>query len=209
MISHQIATGSNDDNLRIWDIRSLKAVYTIPAHTSSVSDVRFFRASNQSFQYPFTLDLDSKERDAKRLAAAFLNGTLKQEEEEVEESQRKALEEVEVEVEVPLSGMYLASCGYDGYVKLWSADDWQLVKALSSEAGGKVMSVDISRGEKPRFYFFCVRVKERGMGDGLDQSDIELELMKSCEFFFLDGRFMASGEWTRTFKLWSAENVML
>lgn len=150
--SHQIATGSNDDNIRIWDIRSLKAVYTIPAHTSSVSDVRFFKASTTSqFSYPFTLDLDSKERDAKRSAAAYLTGgTVKQEEEE-EESRRKTLEGEQESVEVPLSGMYLASCGYDGYVKLWSADDWQLVKALSSEAGGKVMSVDIARGQ-----FICL-----------------------------------------------------
>ncbi|KAG0147078.1 hypothetical protein CROQUDRAFT_656542 [Cronartium quercuum f. sp. fusiforme G11] len=146
---HQIATGSNDDNIRIWDIRSLKAVYTIPAHTSSVSDVRFFRTPvSGSFHYPFTLDLDSKERDAKRSAAAYLTGgTVKQEEEE-EETQRRALEGEKEGVEVPLSGMYLASCGYDGYVKLWSADDWQLVKALSSEAGGKVMSVDIARDGK-------------------------------------------------------------
>ncbi|KAH9823311.1 serine/threonine-protein kinase PRP4 [Melampsora americana] len=153
---HQIATGSNDDNIRIWDIRSLKAVYTIPAHLSSVSDVRFFKITpNTKFKFPFTLDLDSKEKEAKRSAANYLTGqTLKQEEEEKEEIDRKVLEgegEGEgkgEEVEVPLSGMYLASCGYDGFVKVWSADDWQLVKALSSEAGGKVMSVDIARDGK-------------------------------------------------------------
>lgn len=40
-------------------------------------------------------------------------------------------------------GMYLVSSGYDGMVKIWSADDWQLAKTLSTDAG-KVMSVDIA-----------------------------------------------------------------
>lgn len=42
-------------------------------------------------------------------------------------------------------GMYLVSSGYDGMVKIWSADDWQLAKTLSTDAG-KVMSVDIAPG---------------------------------------------------------------
>lgn len=41
------------------------------------------------------------------------------------------------------SGLFFASAGYDCCVKLWSADDWQLLKRLSAD-GGKVMSVDIS-----------------------------------------------------------------
>lgn len=41
------------------------------------------------------------------------------------------------------SGLYFATAGYDGLVKIWSADDWQLVKSLRGDAG-KVMSVDIS-----------------------------------------------------------------
>lgn len=41
------------------------------------------------------------------------------------------------------SGLFFASAGYDGLVKLWSADDWQLLRTLTTDAG-KVMSVDIS-----------------------------------------------------------------
>lgn len=44
-------------------------------------------------------------------------------------------------------GLYLASSGYDGLVKLWSADDWQLLRTLSTDAG-KVMSVDLSSDAK-------------------------------------------------------------
>ena len=45
------------------------------------------------------------------------------------------------------SGLYLASAGYDGLVKLWSADDWQLLRTLTTDAG-KVMSVDLSSDGK-------------------------------------------------------------
>ncbi|EMD38941.1 hypothetical protein CERSUDRAFT_47016 [Gelatoporia subvermispora B] len=45
------------------------------------------------------------------------------------------------------SGLYLASAGYDGFVKLWSADDWQLLRTLPTD-GGKVMSVDLSNDAK-------------------------------------------------------------
>ena len=41
------------------------------------------------------------------------------------------------------NGLYLATSGYDGMVRVWSTDDWQLLKTLSGD-GGRVMSVDIS-----------------------------------------------------------------
>jgi U4/U6 small nuclear ribonucleoprotein PRP4 len=41
------------------------------------------------------------------------------------------------------SGLYLASAGYDGFVKIWTADDWQLLRTLSTDSS-KVMSVDLS-----------------------------------------------------------------
>ena len=44
-------------------------------------------------------------------------------------------------------GLYLASAGYDGLVKLWSADDWQLLTTLQTD-GSKVMSVDLSADSK-------------------------------------------------------------
>jgi U4/U6 small nuclear ribonucleoprotein PRP4 len=45
------------------------------------------------------------------------------------------------------SGLYLATSGYDGLVKLWSADDWQLLRTLTTNAT-KVMSVDFSLDAK-------------------------------------------------------------
>ncbi|EGN96776.1 hypothetical protein SERLA73DRAFT_93367 [Serpula lacrymans var. lacrymans S7.3] len=120
---YQIATGAGDDTIRIWDMRSLKALYTIPAHLSNVSDIRFFRGG----------DLPTKQ-----IATDItMNGT----EENPDESH-----DVETNISEEWkyrSGSYFASSGYDGFVKLWSADDWQLLRTLATDAG-KVMSVDLS-----------------------------------------------------------------
>lgn len=36
---HLLASGSNDNTCRIWDIRKRDCTYTLPAHTSLVSQV--------------------------------------------------------------------------------------------------------------------------------------------------------------------------
>ena len=38
---YQIATGSDDNTLKIWDLRKKGCVYTIPAHNQVVSDLRW------------------------------------------------------------------------------------------------------------------------------------------------------------------------
>jgi U4/U6 small nuclear ribonucleoprotein PRP4 len=38
---YQIATGSEDNTCKIWDLRQNKCVYTIPAHKNLISKVRF------------------------------------------------------------------------------------------------------------------------------------------------------------------------
>lgn len=38
---YQIATGSEDNSVKIWDLRKRACVYTVPAHTKLVSDIKF------------------------------------------------------------------------------------------------------------------------------------------------------------------------
>ncbi|WFD31567.1 hypothetical protein MSPP1_002606 [Malassezia sp. CBS 17886] len=123
---YQIASSSGDDTVKIWDLRKLSSVYTIPAHRSSVADVRFFSAGEERRAEPVGLrdhavgaDGHADDMDAHADAA---------------DNPAPAL---------PRSGLYMATAGYDGLVKVWSADDWQLIKSLSGDSG-KVMSVDIS-----------------------------------------------------------------
>lgn len=108
-------------------MRSLKAVYTIPAHLSNVSDIRFFRGDALPSK-PTSGDVQ-------------MNGA------DEDEDQMHDIPEADLEEWKYRSGLYLASSGYDGLVKLWSADDWQLLRSLSTDAG-KVMSVDLSADAK-------------------------------------------------------------
>ena len=108
-------------------MRSLKALYTIPAHVSNVSDIRFFRGD--------ALPLKPTSSDVQ------MNGV------DEDADQTHDIPEADLEEWKYRSGLYLASSGYDGLVKMWSADDWQLLRTLSTDAG-KVMSVDLSADAK-------------------------------------------------------------
>lgn len=131
---HQIATGSGDDTIRIWDMRSLQALYTIPAHLSNVADVRFFNAQkgfpHAKPESPPDVEMNGADDQSHDSSKSQANGAGFTEEEWLYRS-----------------GLYLASAGYDGFVKIWSADDWQLLRTLPTD-GGKVMSVDLSSDAK-------------------------------------------------------------
>jgi U4/U6 small nuclear ribonucleoprotein PRP4 len=112
-------------------MRSLKSLYTIPAHLSNVSDIRFFHANDIHFDkfnklVPQSTDVNMESADEDKPR-------------EAPEKEATSL----LDLWKYRSGLFFASSGYDGLVKLWSADDWQLLRTLSTDAG-KVMTVDIS-----------------------------------------------------------------
>jgi WD40 repeat protein len=111
---YHIATGGADDTIRIFDIRALQPIQTVPAHKSNVSDLRFFHSSSPHAD----LSLLTQNGLPNMGDAASM-----------EERYR--------------SGLYFASAGYDGKINIWSADDWQLIRSLTADAD-KVMSVDIA-----------------------------------------------------------------
>ena len=45
------------------------------------------------------------------------------------------------------SGLFLVTAGFDCNVRIWSADEWSLIRNLATDAG-KVMSVDVSADAK-------------------------------------------------------------
>ncbi len=143
---YQIATGASDDTIRIWDMRSLKALYTIPAHLSNVSDVRFFRSDGSIPAHIVQLQASSP---------TYVNGIVEESngDESKDDSGPPPPMTVEQKQEALAQewryrpGLYFASAGYDGLVKIWSADDWQLLTTLQTD-GSKVMSVDLSMDSK-------------------------------------------------------------
>jgi U4/U6 small nuclear ribonucleoprotein PRP4 len=42
---YQMATGSEDNTIRIWDIRASSTIYTIPAHTNVITQVRYWKSN--------------------------------------------------------------------------------------------------------------------------------------------------------------------
>lgn len=152
---YQVATGGGDDTIRIWDMRSLKSLYTIPAHLSNVSDVKFFQADDQFFKpSPPQLQPTDGSTDVHMSSSSPSPSSPKP---PASESNAESLNPDKSHDAPPAasasgytqeewryrSGLFLASSGYDGLVKLWSADDWQLLRTLTTDAG-KVMSVDIA-----------------------------------------------------------------
>ncbi|GAA5861833.1 hypothetical protein JCM3774_001318 [Rhodotorula dairenensis] len=146
---YQVATGSNDDTIRIWDLRMHQAIATIPAHKSAVSDLKFFQAPPKANAYPdcelprafaplpiFAGDSASAEGAGGDATPGAASGT--------NNGASEGPNGMADKPDFPLSGSFLVSSGFDGYVKIWSADDWQQVRALSNDKSGKVMSVDVS-----------------------------------------------------------------
>ena len=137
---YQVATGAGDDTVRIWDLRALRTQYIIPAHKSSISDLRFFRASNESPFIPLDLSSTAKAKTSGANGHANGNAELLDSSMDIDDA---APPEEAAEPTLPRSGLFLVSAGFDCNVRIWSADEWSLVRNLATDAG-KVMSVDVS-----------------------------------------------------------------
>ncbi|GAA5984327.1 hypothetical protein JCM11641_006182 [Rhodosporidiobolus odoratus] len=172
---YQVATGSNDDTIRVWDLRMHQAIATIPGHKSAVSDLKFFQAPTLPSAESYPLTETPRAFSGMDVFTGASGGAVKKEEDDesgdkmpVETGSEGAKDQGE-KPDFPVSGSFLVSSGFDGYVKIWSADDWQQVRALSNDQQGKVMGVDVSS----------------------------------------DARFIAAGQYDKTFKLYTDPNVDL
>lgn len=123
-------------------MRSLKALHTIPAHKSTVSDVKFFRRAAEG-AHSFRPTEKAGVKDVEMAPAAVTPDAPTADSSGTPGPSTAAPVTYFEDDNKFISGLYFASSGYDGFVKVWSADDWQLVKVLSTDAG-KVMSVDVS-----------------------------------------------------------------
>ena len=95
-------------------------------------------------------------------------------------------------------GYYLGTTGYDGCVKIWSGDDFRLIKSMEGHES-KVMGIDISEGTPPILFFF-IKGKKNIFVYGYHLISFLL---------YLDGRYIASCGFDRTFKLWADENLVI
>ncbi|KXS12817.1 WD40 repeat-like protein [Gonapodya prolifera JEL478] len=85
-----------------------------------------------------------------------------------------------------LDGSFLVTTSYDGTVKLWTEGDWKCLRVMQGHEG-KVMDGDVSGGT-------CRDLAGCDLISSLDPAN-------SC----LDGRFIGTVGFDRTFKLWTRE----
>nr|XP_018265798.1 U4/U6 small nuclear ribonucleoprotein PRP4 [Kwoniella dejecticola CBS 10117]OBR87956.1 U4/U6 small nuclear ribonucleoprotein PRP4 [Kwoniella dejecticola CBS 10117] len=164
---YQVATGSGDDTVRIWDLRALKTQYMIPAHKSSVSDVRFFKSSSEISSIGINGDLPL----SGTVKGGVTDSTLMEVDQDKSDDNDNVVQEEEEDVKPNIngnangstststgtrtepieglnrSGLFLITSGFDCNVRIWSSDEWSLIKNLPTDSG-KVMSVDISSDSK-------------------------------------------------------------
>jgi U4/U6 small nuclear ribonucleoprotein PRP4 len=118
---YELATGGEDNTIRIWDIRAAKCVYTIPAHTNTVTQVKYWHA-NQSY--------DRHNENPK--------------DDEMNVDQSNDQEDIKTN-RLLLDGSFIISSSYDGTCKLWADGDYKPLKSLSG-LEGRLMCCDISGG---------------------------------------------------------------
>ncbi|KAI4458068.1 wd40 repeat protein [Holotrichia oblita] len=103
---YHIATSSDDNTVKIWDLRKRSALYTIPAHTSLVSDVKF---QKENGDYLVTSSYDGT-------AKVWTNRTWQP---------LKTLSGHDSRVmciDVSVDNQYVVTSSYDRTFKLWAPD---------------------------------------------------------------------------------------
>jgi U4/U6 small nuclear ribonucleoprotein PRP4 len=150
MVRFQVATGSGDNTVRIWDLRALRTQHTIPAHSSSVSDLRFFRAAGENPFVPLDAPLDTTPMpNAKTTngASASADSMDVDGDADTKAADTRTPTPPAPAGDLPRSGLFLVTAGFDCNVRIWSADEWARVRNLATDAG-KVMSADVSADGK-------------------------------------------------------------
>lgn len=133
-----MATGSGDDTVRIWDLRALKTQYIIPAHKSSISDVKFFRSTSELPHIP--LEANQAQPANGNGNSMDVDGDATPAVMDTSGDDKDAVPSSDV---LSRSGLFLVTAGFDCNVRIWSADEWTMIRNLATDAG-KVMSVDVS-----------------------------------------------------------------
>ena len=144
-----VASGGLDAIGRVWDMRTGRTAMVLDGHAKEILSIDF---APNGYQLA-TASGDDTVRiwDMRALKSIYTIPAHKSSVSDVRffrslphRKQPFQLETAEGEEQnISRNGLYLATSGYDGMVRVWSADDWQLLRTLSGD-GGRVMSVDVS-----------------------------------------------------------------
>ena len=102
---YTVATGSEDNSIKIWDLRKGECTHTIPAHKNIVTQCKFWKADGNWPVAVEAMDVDGSDDKDNFYQRQVLNGS------------------------------WLVSSSYDGTCKIWSGGDWKLLKSISGLEG--------------------------------------------------------------------------
>jgi U4/U6 small nuclear ribonucleoprotein PRP4 len=146
-----LATGGEDNTVRVWDIRARKCTYVLPAHSNLVTGLKIWhayggvsRSVEEEWEPRANGEVEDVEMGSPTKTVAetpFANTGVSAEYLEPppvpteDESMRMAV----------LDGTFMVTSSYDGTAKMWSAGDWKPLKTFAGH-DGKVVGVDVSDG---------------------------------------------------------------
>lgn len=127
---YHLASASGDCSVKIWDMRKLssesKEIFSIPAHTKLVSEVRFLNGAaanalstdvtDENGEYPEKLDMNGT-----YLATTSYDGTVKlwSSDNWVAAATLRGHTDKVMGCDVGPDGLYVVSCGWDRTVRTW------------------------------------------------------------------------------------------
>lgn len=111
---YHLATGGEDNTCRIWDLRKKRSLYTIPAHSNLISQIKF-EPQEGYFLVTSSYDMTAKVWSARDFKPVkVLSGH----------------EAKVTSVDVVGDGQSIATVSHDRTIKLWSSKNAEKEKAM-------------------------------------------------------------------------------
>ena len=127
MFRYQLATGSEDNSCKIWDLRQSKCIYTIPAHKNLISKVKFqseifFLNFASFFQYVIFFEEDN----GNHLITSSYDYTIKvwSHPSWTPLKDFQGHEQKIMGCDISNDNNWIASCAFDKTFKLWSYENF-------------------------------------------------------------------------------------
>lgn len=128
---YRILSGSGDGWVKCWDLRQVRGTGGVGAHKSIVSDLRWYKGTDDSTSFLPTIS--AQDQNADMMDATPTPTPVPDQPKQLAEPKK--------------SGTFFVTSGFDKNVNVFSADDWSLVKTLSGHSGN-VLSADVSNDAK-------------------------------------------------------------
>lgn len=129
---HHFATAGGDGAIKIWDMRKITSanddaeLYSIPAHTKLVSDVRFYQGTQESQHFPEVADEDDQNPSRLDACGSFLvsssyDGTVKlwSADNWVCCKLLQGHNDKVMSCDVNQDALFVVSCGWDRNLRMW------------------------------------------------------------------------------------------